>query len=75
MKEKLSYISLVLDTVMKAATERADREKTYELPDGSFTIIGSERHRCPVVLYQPSFIGKEPSGIHDASPNDLEMGR
>merc|ERR1711861_34546 len=27
--------------------------------------IGNERFRCPEVLFQPSFIGKEASGIHD----------
>merc|ERR1712154_411217 len=28
---------------------------------------GSERFRCPEVLFQPSFIGKEASGIHDTT--------
>merc|ERR1712232_324159 len=27
----------------------------------------SESFRCPEVLFQPSFIGKEASGIHDTS--------
>ena len=27
--------------------------------------IGNERFRCPEVLFQPSFIGKEAAGIHD----------
>ena len=30
-------------------------------------VIGNERFRCPEVLFQPSFIGKEASGIHDCT--------
>merc|ERR1712194_398197 len=56
VKEKLSYITL-----------DSDKEKTYELPDGNIITVGSERFRCPEVLFQPSFIGKEASGIHDTT--------
>jgi len=44
-----------------------DKEKTYELPDGNIITVGSERFRCPEVLFQPSFVGKEASGIHDTT--------
>jgi len=67
VKEKLSYIALDFDTEMKAASESSDKEKTYELPDGNIITVGSERFRCPEVLFQPSFVGKEASGIHDTS--------
>merc|ERR1712086_960477 len=67
VKEKLSYIALDFDTEMKEATESSDKEKTYELPDGNIITVGSERFRCPEVLFQPSFIGKEASGIHDTT--------
>merc|ERR1712092_73341 len=67
VKEKLSYIALDYDTEMKAATESSDKEKTYELPDGNIITVGSERFRCPEVLFQPSFIGKEASGVHDTT--------
>merc|ERR1712204_76112 len=60
----LAYIALDYDTEMKQATESSDKEKTYELPDGNIITVGSERFRCPEVLFQPSFIGKEASGIH-----------
>merc|ERR1711948_192163 len=40
---------------------------TYELPDGNIITVGSERFRCPEVLFQPSFVGKEASGIHDTT--------
>merc|ERR1711907_759184 len=64
VKEKLSYIALDFDSEMKAASESSDKEKTYELPDGNIITVGNERFRCPEVLFQPSFIGKEASGIH-----------
>ena len=67
VKEKLCYIALDFDTEMKAASESSDKEKTYELPDGNIITVGSERFRCPEVLFQPSFIGKEASGIHDTT--------
>jgi len=58
---------LDFDTEMKEASESSDKEKTYELPDGNIITVGGERFRCPEVLFQPSFIGKEASGIHDTT--------
>ena len=48
---------------MEAADVKADKEKTYELPDGNIITEGSERFRFPEILFQPSFGGKEASGI------------
>ncbi|CAE7265032.1 ACT1 [Symbiodinium natans] len=67
VKEKLCYIALDFDSEMKASSESSDKEKTYELPDGNIITVGSERFRCPEVLFQPSFVGKEASGIHDTT--------
>ncbi|CAE7264985.1 unnamed protein product [Symbiodinium natans] len=67
VKEKLCYIALDFDSEMKAASESSDKEKTYELPDGNIITVGAERFRCPEVLFQPSFVGKEASGIHDTT--------
>jgi len=67
VKEKLCYIALDYDTELKSTAESSDKEKTYELPDGNIITVGAERFRCPEVLFQPSFIGKEASGIHDTS--------
>jgi len=44
-----------------------EKEKTYEIPDGNIITVGSERFRCPEVLFQPSFVGKEANGIHDTT--------
>merc|ERR1711879_927451 len=67
VKEKLCYVALDFESEMKAAIETSDREKTYELPDGNLIAVGSERFRCPEVLFQPSFLGKEAGGIHEAT--------
>merc|ERR1719487_1968616 len=50
---------------MKLALENANQEMTYELPDGNLVSLGSERFRCPEVLFQPSLVGKESRGIHE----------
>jgi actin-related protein len=65
IKEKLTYVALDFDAEMKSSQESSEIDKTYELPDGNIITIGNERFRCPEVLFQPSLIGKEASGIHD----------
>ncbi|CAK0842607.1 unnamed protein product [Prorocentrum cordatum] len=68
--EKLCYIRIDFDLEMKAAVESSDKEKTYELPDENMT-MGSERFRCPEVLFQPKFVGQEDSGIPDTTFQSL----
>jgi len=64
IKEKLAFVSLNYDDELASASDSSKLEKSYELPDGQTITVGAERFRCPEVLFQPSFIGKEQAGIH-----------
>ena len=67
IKEKLCYVALDYESELKASNESSDKDKTYELPDGNIITVGSERFRCPEVLFQPSLVGKEAAGIHETT--------
>ena len=65
------YISLNYDTELKSTAESSDRENTFKLSDGNIITTGAECFRYAEILVQPSFIGKEASGIHDASSQNV----
>merc|ERR1719354_1118875 len=71
IKEKLSYVAQDFDEETKNASESTEMEKDYELPDGQVITVGSERFRCPEVLFQPSFLGMEAAGIHETTYNSI----
>jgi len=72
IKEKLCYISMSYDEDLEGAENDSELEKNYELPDGKVIQIGSERFRCPEVLFQPSMIGKESEGIHTLTYDSIQ---
>ena len=52
---------------METTDESPSIDKSYELQDSNAITVGNERFRTPEVLFQPSLIGKEASGIHDCT--------
>lgn len=67
IKEKFAYVALNFDKEMAWTSVHGTEslEKNYELPDGNVIVIGTERFRCPEVLFHPALIGKEAPGIHE----------
>jgi len=70
MKEKLGYVALDFQRELDEA-EANLMAKRYELPDGQIITIGSECFRCAECLFQPSFLGRESMGIHEATYNSI----
>jgi len=67
IKEKLAYVAQDFEAETKIAETSASIDKTYEMPDGQILTIGSERFRCPEVLFKPMTIAKEFPGIHEST--------
>ena len=52
------------DELKKYETSSAN-DKSFKLPDGNVITVGNQRFRCPELLFNPSFTGKEYQGIHE----------
>eukprot|EP01083_Nonionella_stella_P166095 554257_1 len=48
-----------------------EKERTYELPDGQAIVIGTERCRCPEILFKPNWWGLEAEGVHKLVHNSI----
>jgi actin-related protein len=71
MKEKKCFVALDYAEETKTFASSSTKDVQYELPDGQIVTIGNQQFRCPEVLFQPSFIGKEYPGVHQLTYNSI----
>lgn len=71
MKERLCYVALDYDNEKLTSLKSDQIERSYELPDGQIIQIGSERFCAPEMLFKPSLIGFEVSGIHQTTYSSI----
>ena len=64
MQEKIGYIALDYERELDKANESDAIEVSHELIDGTAITVGSERFRCPELLFKPGCFGLEFAGIH-----------
>merc|ERR1711903_231573 len=67
IKEKQCFVAKDFDQEMAKSAKTSTLEKEYKLPDGNMVVVGTERFRCPEVLFNPALVGMEQEGIHVAT--------
>lgn len=72
IKEKKCFVALDYEEALTKSSQGGVYEEKYEMPDGSELFIGSERFRCPEVLFQPKHNGHEFVGIHEFTNNSIQ---
>ena len=60
IKEKMCYVAQDFANEMKKDGD----EQGYELPDGKVIKIDNERFKAPEIIFEPSMIGLNESGLH-----------
>ena len=63
-KEKDCYVASDFDAEVKEASDVANSE-TFVLPDKTGINLGKLRFMIPEVLFQPTLMGKQYTGIHE----------
>ena len=78
IKEKLCYVSANILEERELAKNTTVLEQDYQLPDGSWIKVGSERFECGEVLFSPYLLGRDSDGLSEmvfksimASPMDI----
>lgn len=74
VKEKLCYIALDFEEVLQSGIDPYNTmtAKTYQLPDGKSITIGKDSFTIPELLFQPSLLGLDEFGVHDATYNAIQ---
>ncbi len=73
IKENLCYVALDFKEEEAKSKAGSSLEKTYDMPDGTVLTVGSERFRCPEVLFDPKMIGREFGGIHQVCNESIQL--
>lgn len=74
VKERLTYVALNFDDEMaNFEANEMEIQKRYTCPDGGIITVGSERFRCPEVLFDPAIIGQEAPGLHELCFSAIQM--
>eukprot|EP00274_Cyanoptyche_gloeocystis_P008289 CAMPEP_0196655176 /NCGR_PEP_ID=MMETSP1086-20130531/4918_1 /TAXON_ID=77921 /ORGANISM="Cyanoptyche gloeocystis , Strain SAG4.97" /LENGTH=374 /DNA_ID=CAMNT_0041987337 /DNA_START=198 /DNA_END=1322 /DNA_ORIENTATION=- len=67
IKEKTCYVAEDFEKELARAGPTVEKE--YELPDGQVVTVGTERFRCPEVLFAPELLGRDALGLHHSIYN------